>query len=49
MASPPNETFLDEEISAAQTIQTLMLDFGPSETVHEWCNLPECDEFVGSK
>lgn len=33
----------------SQSIENLTLDFGPSETVHQWRKLPECDEFVGPR
>ena len=32
-----------------ESFESLTLDFGPSETVHHWVKLPECDEFVGSR
>lgn len=27
----------------------ITLDFGPFETVHQWKQMPECDEFVGCR
>jgi len=30
-------------------LDTLTLDFGPFETVHQWKKLPDCDEFVGAR
>ena len=45
---PHSNSFCSDEASA-QIIENLILDFGPSESVHKWCKLPECDEFVGSK
>ena len=32
-----------------ESIENLTIEFGPTETVHQWCKLPECDEVVGSK
>jgi len=39
----------DENDLTSESIENLTLEFGPTETVHEWSKLPECDEFVGSK
>ncbi|KXJ09389.1 Leucine-zipper-like transcriptional regulator 1 [Exaiptasia diaphana] len=35
--------------ASAELIDTLTLDFGPFETVHQWKKLPDCDEFVGAR
>ena len=32
-----------------ESMDNLTIEFGPTETVHQWCKLPECDEVVGSK
>ena len=39
----------EEDDLTAQSIDNLTLDFGPSETVHQWWKLPDCDEFVGPR
>lgn len=31
------------------SMENLTIEFGPTETVHQWCKLPECDEVVGSR
>lgn len=28
---------------------SLHLDFSPSEIIHKWKRMPECDEFVGAR
>lgn len=40
--------FVDTDL-ISQSIENLTLEFGPSETVHQWSKLPECDDLVGSK
>lgn len=30
-------------------VNALSLEIGPSETVHRWKRMPECDEFVGAR
>jgi len=35
--------------SAADSMENLTIEFGPTETVHQWSTLPECDEVVGSR
>uniref|UniRef100_A0A7M5V676 BTB domain-containing protein n=1 Tax=Clytia hemisphaerica TaxID=252671 RepID=A0A7M5V676_9CNID len=32
-----------------ESMDNLTIEFGPTETVHQWCKMPECDEVVGSK
>lgn len=32
-----------------QSSECLTLDFSPSEIVHRWKRMPECDEFVGAR
>ena len=39
----------DEVYDFTKSIENLTLEFGPSETVHQFTRLPDCDEFVGSK
>ena len=46
--NPRHGQYTDEELMT-QSIDNLTLEFGPSETVHQWIKLPECDEFVGSR
>eukprot|EP00794_Sanderia_malayensis_P013893 gene13893-15341_t len=43
----PSPEYEDNPFS--ESFESLTLDFGPSETVHHWIQLPECDEFVGSR
>lgn len=38
-----------EDDLTAQSIENLTLDFGPSETVHQWWKLPDCEELVGPR
>lgn len=33
----------------AVDVNALSLEIGPSETVHRWKRMPECDEFVGAR
>lgn len=42
----------DSQVSSGDYIEGddgMTLDFGPSEQVHRWRRLPECDEFVGAR
>ena len=40
---------LPEFEDCTESFESLTLEFGPSETVHQWIKLPDCDEFVGSR
>ena len=45
----PAPLFDEVDYDCAESIENLTLEFGPSETVHQFLRLPDCDEFVGSK
>ena len=42
----PNTTQVSD---AEESMENLTIEFGQTETVHQWCKLPECDEVVGSR
>ncbi|XP_065333126.1 leucine-zipper-like transcriptional regulator 1 isoform X1 [Cloeon dipterum] len=48
MASKTLKLGIDNPTMAENT-EFITLDFGPFETVHQWKQLPECDEFVGCR
>lgn len=41
----PNANLADAE----ESMENMTIEFGPTEIVHEWSRLPECDEVVGSR
>ena len=49
MAKPSYDVSEFEDDINSQSIENLTLDFGPTETVHQWRKLPECDEVVGPR
>jgi len=46
IARPPGVQF---DHNWPESAECLTLNFGPTETVHGWKRMPECDEFVGAR
>ncbi|KAF4516879.1 hypothetical protein B566_EDAN011223 [Ephemera danica] len=48
-STKPSNVKLDHTYAHPDNAECITLDFGPFETVHQWKQLPECDEFVGCR
>lgn len=49
MAAKQQQSVPYEKVAYNSNSDCLALDFESTETVHQWQQLPECDEFVGTR